>query len=115
MRNEFNVNAVETLEEFVLAMALHAVSIETLYELQKKALASDYLEVDEMEQVGTIAYEAKRVFHAIDALVHLLGERAEIDAKAISTQLKKKMRVTAKKTASKTKYKKTVKKSVKTS
>jgi hypothetical protein len=110
---EINVNAVETLEEFVFAMALHAVSVETLYELVRKALQDEYLEVDEMEQVETIAYEAKRIFHAIDALVHLMGERADIDAKAISSQLKKKMGVTGKKTASTSKSKKVVKKNVK--
>jgi hypothetical protein len=91
MSSELPNSAVETLEEFIFAMALHAVSIETLYELQRKALQSDYLEVDEMEQVETIGYEAKRIFHAIDALIHLMGERAEIDPSKIALNLKSKV------------------------
>lgn len=84
-------SAVENLEEFIFAMALHAISIETLYELQRKALQSDYLEVDELEQVETIAYEAKRIFHAIDALIHLMGTRAEIDPSKVSKDIQDKM------------------------
>lgn len=85
-------SAIETLQEYVFAMAMYAVSIESLYDLQRKALKDKYLELDEMEQVETIAYEAKRLFHAIDGLVHLMGERAEIDAGSISKKIQKKIK-----------------------
>lgn len=105
MSSELPNSAVESLEEFIFAMALHAISIETLYELQRKALQSDYLEVDELEQVETIAYEAKRIFHAIDALIHLMGNRAEIDPEKVSKDIQSKMsrKQTAKKKSRSTK------------
>jgi len=90
--NQLPNEAIETLPEYVFAMAMYAISAESLYDLQRKALQAGYLETDEKEQVETIAYETKRLFHAIDALVHLMGERAEIDAGSISKKIQEKIK-----------------------
>lgn len=85
--NEMLIDSIETLEEFVFALGLHCVSVETIYETQKKVLGLNILDTDENEQVLTIAYEAKRLFHSMEALLHLIGERAEIDVNEVSRNL----------------------------
>ncbi len=81
---------VQTLEEFVFALGMCAVSLESIFELQKKAITGGYLQVEEREQVETIAYGASRVFHSIRSLVELMGDRAKIDGKKVAARLQKK-------------------------
>lgn len=87
------VNKVDTVEEFVFALASYAVSVESLYKLAQRAIKSNYLEPDEREQAETIMHEARRVFHTIDGLVHIMGDRANIDANKVAHQLAHKLKV----------------------
>jgi hypothetical protein len=84
-------DVIKDIPEYVFALAAHAVGIESLYKLQQSILKAQLLDVDETEQAITIAYEAKKLFHAIDALVHLMGPRAEINVSDVANKLKEKL------------------------
>lgn len=87
------VNKIDTLEEFVFALASYAVSIESLYKLAQRAIKAGYLETDETEQAATIMHETRKVFHTIDGLLHIMGPRANIDAGKVANQLAHKLKI----------------------
>lgn len=86
--NFLKTHNVKTVQEFLAALVVHSISIQGLFELQQLAIKDGYLNVDEMEQAKTVAYEVRRLFKNIEGLVNLLSFRIEINPDTIIENLK---------------------------
>ena len=94
---ELDLDNITSLEEFIFALGISAISIKTIHRLQSKALDDKYLETDEREAVETIRYELGRSLSAISSMLGLMGERGIININEVAERLQSRCKESIKK------------------
>jgi hypothetical protein len=90
--NFIDIETVQNLDEYIFALGAFSASIKSAYELQSKALASEFLEGDERELVETIRYQLGRSLVAISDLLRVMDQRAIINADEVGERMLAKCR-----------------------
>lgn len=88
----FNIDTIESLEEYVFCLAALGASIQAARNLQSRAIQGDFLEDGERLLAENLKNQLGHSVIAISELIRFMGDRANIDVDkaALSLQAKQK-------------------------
>lgn len=84
---------VESLQDYLILLGLHALSIKNMVALQAKATRLGILEADELEAAQTIRHLSDRLVTAMSDQCHLVGLRVPEGWDGIMQEIKEKLTI----------------------